>query len=119
MQRVKPSPLRTHKSYVAFLGHRLSGIALALFLPAHFVLLGSALGGARNLDKYLVLTDLVVFKIAEWGLVVLLAAHFFFGVRVLMLEFTEWPTRTDARTGWIIPGAVAALFIGVVFLLQI
>ncbi len=102
-----------------FLGHRLSSIALALFLPAHFFLLGTALGGAQNLDKYLVLADLAVFKFAEWGLVVLLAIHLFFGVRVLMLEFTTWPNRSDARTGWIIPGAVAAFFIGVVFLLQI
>ncbi|MDH3694628.1 MAG: succinate dehydrogenase, cytochrome b556 subunit [Gammaproteobacteria bacterium] len=119
MRKTRLNPLRTHKSYIAFVGHRFSGIALALFLPAHFILLGSALGGAQNLDKYLVLADLVVFKIAEWGLVVLLAIHFFFGVRVLMLEFVEWPTRTDARTGWIIPGAVAALFVGVIFILQI
>jgi len=119
MRKVNSNSLRTHKSYVAFLGHRLSGIALALFLPAHFILLGSALGGAQPLDRYLVFTDLAIVKFAEWGLVVLLAIHFLFGVRVLMLEFTEWPTRADARTGWIIPSVVAAVFIGVVFLLQL
>lgn len=83
------------------------------------MVLGVALDGAKQLDRYLVFTDFAVVKLAEWGLVVLLAIHFFFGVRVLMLEFMEWPTRTDARTGWIIPGAVAAFSIGVVFLLQV
>ena len=34
-------------------------------------------------------------------------------------EFTTWPSRTDARTAWIIPSAVAALFVGVIFLLQV
>ncbi len=112
-------PIRSHKSYIAFLGHRISGIVLALFLPLHFIVLGAALEGAQQLDSYLAFFDVVAAKFAEWGLVVLLAIHLFFGSRVLMLEFTKWPTRTDARTGWIVPGVVAALLVGVVFLLQI
>lgn len=112
------NPLRTHKSYTAFLGHRLSGIALALFLPFHFALLGSAFGGAEGLDNLLVYTDLPLVKLAEWGLVMLLALHLLFGTRVLLLEFTPWPSRTDSRTGWIVPSAAAAVFIGIIFLIQ-
>jgi fumarate reductase subunit D len=112
-------PLRSHKSYIAFVGHRVSGVVLALFLPLHFIVLGSALEGAQQFNNNLAFSDLAVVKFAEWGLVVLLAIHFFFGTRVLMLEFTKWPTRTDARTGWIVPSVVAALFIGVVFLLRV
>ncbi|MDH3377987.1 MAG: succinate dehydrogenase, cytochrome b556 subunit [Gammaproteobacteria bacterium] len=111
--------LRTHRSYVAFLGHRLSGIALAIFLPIHFIVLGLALSGAENLDRMLAFTDLALVKFAEWGLVMLLSIHLFFGVRVLMLELTKWPNRTDPRSDWIVPSVIAALAIGVVFLLQL
>ena len=31
------------------------------------------------------------------GLVVLLALHFFFGLRLLALEFMPWPRRADGR----------------------
>ncbi len=113
------NPLRTHKSYVAFLGHRLSGIALAIFLPIHFVVLGFALRGAENLERVLVFTDLAIVKFAEWGLVILLSIHLLFGVRVLMLELMKWPDRADPRSGWIVPSVIAALAIGLVFLLQL
>ena len=113
------SPLRSHRSYLAFVGHRLSGLALAAFLPLHFLLLGNALNGAEGLDKFLVYTDLPLVKMAEWGLVVLLALHLLFGLRLLLLEFTRWPSASDSRAGWIIPSVVAALFVGVIFWLQI
>jgi fumarate reductase subunit D len=44
---------RHHRAYWAFLGHRISGIALAVFLPAHFLTLGLALEGAAALDTAL------------------------------------------------------------------
>jgi len=39
------SRTRNHPAYWAFLVHRISGLALALFLPAHFLALGTALEG--------------------------------------------------------------------------
>lgn len=68
------------------LGHRLSGIALALFLPAHFYVLSRAL----ELDAFLAWTEQPLVKFAEWGLVVLLALHLAGGLRVLALEFLPW-----------------------------
>jgi fumarate reductase subunit D len=66
--------------------HRLSGIALALFLPAHFYVLSRAL----ELDVFLAWTEQPLLKFAEWGLVVLLALHLAGGLRVLALEFLPW-----------------------------
>jgi len=66
--------------------HRVSGIALALFLPAHFWVLGQGLA----MDAFLRWTEQPLVKFAEWGLVVLLAAHLGGGLRVLMLEFLPW-----------------------------
>jgi fumarate reductase subunit D len=66
--------------------HRVSGIALALFLPAHFWVLGQGL----EMDGFLKWTEQPLVKAAEWGLVVLLAAHLGGGLRVLALEFLPW-----------------------------
>jgi fumarate reductase subunit D len=112
-------PLRNHKSYIAAIGHRLSGIALALFLPIHFLLLGSAFNGTAGLDKYLVYTDMPLVKVAEWGLVMLLAVHMFFGARVLLLELTVWPNHRETLANWVVPGLVASGLVGIVFLVQV
>lgn len=112
-------PLRSHRSYIASIGHRLSGVGLAVFLPLHFWFLGAAFGGAEGLDRLLVYTDLPLVKVAEWGLVMLLAIHFLFGVRVLLLELSKWPNHTKRLSGWVVPSAVAAAFVGLVFLIQV
>jgi len=70
----------------AALVHRVSGIALALFLPAHFWVLGQGL----EMDRLLRWTEQPLVKAAEWVLVVLLAAHLGGGLRVLALEFLPW-----------------------------
>jgi len=107
---------RRHRAYWAFLGHRLSGIALALFLPAHFLTLGLALEGAAAFDAALSIAELPLVKFAEWGLVILLSIHLFFGARILVLEFLPWPEPTATRASWIFPSAAAAILIGFVFL---
>jgi len=112
-------PLRNHKSYIAAIGHRLSGIALAIFLPLHFLLLGTALEGAEGLDTALAFTDSPLVKIAEWGLVMLLALHMLFGLRVLALEFTAWPNHAETLGKWVLPSVVTCLFVGAAFLVQV
>ena len=66
--------------------HRISGIALAAFLPLHFWALGKGL----ELDGFLRWTEQPLVKAAEWILVVLLAAHLGGGLRVLAIEFLDW-----------------------------
>jgi fumarate reductase subunit D len=78
--------MRQGASWWVALVHRVSGIALALFLPAHFWVLGQGLA----MDGFLKWTEQPLVKAAEWGLVVLLAAHLGGGLRVLALEFLPW-----------------------------
>ena len=104
---------RRHPGYGAFLVHRVSGVLLAVFLPAHFLVLGLALEDAAALDGFLRWTEAPLVKLAEWGLVLLLSAHLVAGLRVLALELLPW---RGARHGWIGWGAGAALAIGAVFL---
>ena len=104
---------RRHPGYAAFLVHRVSGVLLALFLPAHFLVLGLALEDAAALDGFLRWTELLVVKLAEWGLVLLLTVHLAAGLRLLVLELLPW---RGARHGWIGWGAGAAFAIGLAFL---
>ncbi len=83
-------PHRTHPLWFAFIVHRISGIALALFLPLHFWILSYALNAPERLDGFLHWTDYPLVKVAEFGLVFLLAVHVFGGLRLMALEWLPW-----------------------------
>ena len=106
---------RNHQAYWAFLGHRLSGLALALFLPAHFYVLAMALDEAR-LDAFLKLAEMPAMKLGDWGLVLLLTLHMFFGLRLLVLELLPWNSPRDARVAWIGWGFAISMATGLAFL---
>lgn len=108
------NPARNHPAYWAFLVHRISGVALALFLPAHFWLLGSALRGAAALDEQLAWTAQPLVIAGEWLLVMGLAAHLAGGLRLLALEFLPW---RDWQKTLAALAAAFALFAGLVFAL--
>ncbi len=105
-----------HPSWWAFWLHRVSGLLLALFLPLHFTLLGQALAGAATLDGVLRFTDHPLVKVAEWGLVTLLALHLTGGVRLLLIEFGP---ASGLRKNWIAGAAGAALATGLAFALAL
>ena len=64
--------------------HRLSGIALAIFVPIHFW----ALGRGLELDQFLRWTEQPLVKFAEWGIVVLFAATLWWmGMRAVLTVF--------------------------------
>ncbi len=109
------SSYRKHPLWLAFLLHRLSGLALALFLPAHFYVLGLALTSPERLDGFLHWTDLPIVKVAEFGLVFLLAVHFFGGLRLLALEFLPW---TGPRKNLVAAALAGAFLVSCTFLLN-
>jgi fumarate reductase subunit D len=81
---------RGHPAWWAFLVHRLSGLALAIFLPAHFLVMALALQGEARLEGFLRWTEQPLVIAGEWILVVLLGAHLAGGLRLLALEFLPW-----------------------------
>ncbi len=107
---------RAHASWWAFWLHRVSGLLLALFLPLHFTVLGLALQGAAPLDGFLRLTDTPLVKVAEWGLVTLLALHLTGGVRLLLIEFGP---ASGLRKNWIAGGIGLAVAAGLAFALAL
>ena len=107
---------RNHPAYWAFLVHRFSGLALALFLPLHFWVLGQALTGEARLDGFLRWTEQPLVKLAETALVLLLAAHMAGGVRLLMLEFLPW---RDWQRSLLALAAGVSVAAGLAFLLNV
>jgi len=81
---------RGHAGWWAFAVHRISGLGLAIFLPAHFLVLGKALTGAEALDGVLAWTEQPLVKASEVALVFLLAVHLSGGLRLLLAEFGGW-----------------------------
>lgn len=94
--------------------HRVSGVALALFLPAHFLALGTAIRGDAMLEDFLRWSDQPLVKAGEWILVMLLAAHLAGGLRILALELLPW---RDWQKTLATLGAAFAIVAGLVFAL--
>lgn len=103
-------------SFWAAIGHRLSGIALAVFLPLHFLALGLALEGAATLDGFLRFAELPLVKAAELGLVVLLSIHLLFGLRVLAIELRPW---AGLRPRLVYAGVAATVVAGIAFVVSV
>ncbi len=106
---------RNHPAYWAFVLHRVSGLALALFLPVHLYVLALAIDDAAQLDRFLAWTETPSVTLAETSLVVLLAAHMAGGLRLLALEFLPWSEGQKVR---IALGAGFALAAGLLFALN-
>ena len=102
--------------FLAALLHRLSGIALAVFLPVHFVTLGTALRGADGLDAFFAATNTPIVKAAELAIVVALTLHMALGLRVLAIEFLHLRERTAIALSLCLGTAFAA---GLAFLLNV
>jgi fumarate reductase subunit D len=107
---------RRQPGFVAALLHRLSGLALAIFLPLHFYALGLALNDAHAFESFFEATNTPLIKTAEFVIVVALATHMALGLRVLAIEFLAIHERTAAAVTICLGAAFA---IGAVFLLNV
>ena len=101
--------------FVAALAHRLSGLALAIFVPLHFLALATALNGANALDAFLAVTRNPFVKASELGIVVAAAIHMTLGLRVLAIELFDFRETTLAALS---ACAACAFAVGLVFLLN-
>lgn len=104
------------RGFLAAVIHRLAGIALAIFLPIHFLALASALNGAAALDSFLAITRQPIVTFGEVVIVIALALHMALGLRVLAIEFFDFRERTALPLSLC---AAAVLAIGVIFALNL
>lgn len=108
---------RGHPAYAAFVIHRLSGLALTLFLPLHFFALSRALDSPAALDGFLAWTNQPLVKAVETALVLALALHLAGGVRLLFVEFVGW--RAERQKSAIAAALGAALAAALLFALNL
>ena len=108
--------LHKQRGFLAAMLHRLSGIALAVFLPLHFLALATALNGADALDSFLALTRRPLLQFLEVAIVVALAIHLTLGLRVLAVEFFDFREKTLLPLSACL---AAALAVGLVFALNL
>jgi fumarate reductase subunit D len=102
--------------WIAAMVHRLSGLALAMFLPLHFLVLALAIEGGAKLETFLRWTDQPAVKFAETGLVFLLTVHLLGGLRVLVIENLDW--RDGQKQLATIAAAVSAI-VAFIFLARV
>lgn len=105
---------------LARIGHRVSGVALAVFLPLHFYVLGLVLTNSAALDSALVFGEQWAVRVLEWMLVALLSIHLTFGLRVLVIEAAA--RRNDSqpanmRYWWLPGGLVLAVIVASAYLI--
>lgn len=111
------SPLRAsraHPGFVAAMVHRLSGLALAIFLPLHFLSLGLAFE-AETFGAFVAWTNQPLVKVSEALLVTALAIHFAGGLRLLAIEFFG---LTRVQSLWIACAFAFGAGLGLLFLLR-
>lgn len=103
--------------WIAAMVHRLSGLALAIFLPFHFLALGLVIGGEARFNNFLRWTDQPPVKLAEGGLVFLFTVHLLGGLRILVIENFDWRDgqKQLATLAAAISVVVAVGFLAIVF----
>jgi fumarate reductase subunit D len=112
----RESTHRRSALWIAAMIHRVSGLALAVFLPIHFLALGLAIDGAARLDGFLAWTADPAVKLAETLLVFLLAVHLLGGIRVLVVENLPW---REGQRQLAMAASCAAVVIAALFLLGV
>ncbi len=108
-------PHRKNILWIAFLIHRISGVALSLFLPIHFYVLSQALNFPDVLEGFIKWTDLLIVKFFEFGLVFLLTLHFFGGIRLLAVEFLPWSSKQKTMVAFVL---ASSIFVSTAFFLS-
>ena len=104
---------RWHVGMIASIGHRISGLALILFVPLYLWLLRGMTGSADNFQNVYAWLHSTPGKIAIWLVGVSLIYHFCNGIRFLTIDAGWCESRNlmrlTARIVFVITGLAALL----------
>lgn len=102
---------------LAWLLHRVTGVALAVYLIPHFISINAARGGPAALDAELAGFATPLFAVAEWLLIGAVAFHAFNGLRIIAVDFFDL-SRRQKLLFWLVllacagvMGAASTLFV--------
>jgi succinate dehydrogenase / fumarate reductase, cytochrome b subunit len=77
----------------AFLLHRISGVALLLYLLLHTVSIGSVMLGEQAYMSIHKIYDFILFRLGLIGVAGAVAYHAFNGLRIILMDFTDWGVK--------------------------
>ncbi|MFH1863065.1 MAG: succinate dehydrogenase, cytochrome b556 subunit [bacterium] len=84
----------------AFVLHRITGLALSLYLIMHLYVV-SSLHKPENFDRVMAFLNQPLFKLLEIGLLFAVVYHALNGVRVFLIDFCKM-TKLHARIWWVL-----------------
>ena len=93
----------------AFFLHRLSGVAILLYLIMHTVSIGSTMLGEEVYGAVHKVYELMPFRLGLIGVAGAVAYHAFNGLRIVLMDFTEWGVKYQ-RQLWYGSLVLAGLF---------
>ena len=100
---------------VSWLLHRLTGVALAVYLIPHFISINSSRQGPEVFDATLAAFTAPSYRVAEFLLIMTVAFHTFNGLRTVAIDFFDLSHRQKLLF-WLVMGACAAVLVAVSFL---
>jgi|LJSS01.1.fsa_nt_gb succinate dehydrogenase cytochrome b556 subunit len=111
---------RWHTGSVAWLLHRITGLALLGYLFVHIWALRSLVKGKAAFSAEMELFTTPVFKVAEWLLFAVVLFHALNGLRIVLVDFSErgaYRHKALLRVVYAI-GIAAVVFMGVLIFLD-
>ncbi len=93
----------------AFFLHRLSGVAILLYLILHTVSIGSTMLGEGVYNTVHKIYEWMPFRLGLIGVAGAVAYHAFNGLRIVLMDFTEWGVKYQ-RQLWYGSLVLAGLF---------
>lgn len=108
---------RGHPGMLAWALHRITGLAVLLFLFAHIVETSMIMVGPEAYNKAIELYRQPWFKPLEFLLVAAVLFHAGNGIMVMIVDFIPTPSRTYRRMFWIGAGLYTALLVPVAYLM--
>lgn len=71
----------------SWLLHRITGIALTLYLFPHFWVIGSSIAGKESFNERLASVQTSLFHVLEMGLIAVVFFHMLNGIRIVLVDF--------------------------------
>ncbi len=93
----------------AFVLHRVTGLALSVYLIMHLYVV-SSLHSADNFDKTMAFLGQPIFRILEIGLLAAVIYHALNGARVFLIDFTN-ATKKHAVIWWTLAAIGLVIFV--------
>jgi len=112
---------RIHTGTLAFIFHRISGIALIFYLPLHIWVTHFISSNPGQFDKIMVFLALPIFKFAEVALLGAILYHAMNGIRIILIDLDIIKTKVAQKAVfWVLFIAMfpVLLWVGYVFLLK-